>query len=326
MAGARLDGHEREEIRAGIEREESLTAIAHALGRAPSTVCREVARNGGRERYSATAAGRRAAERARRSRPCKLDEDVVLRLKVRDKMLAGYSPCATSRLLAAEGGDTISHETIYAACYAGREGPLGGNAWRLLPRKRRARRHRRDTAAKTSVLGGFRPISKRPASAADRAEPGHIEGDLIIGERNGSATVTLAERTSRLTLLGALPDGYGAEEVAACVRRLLARLPAPMRRTLTWDQGREMTRWPAIEAGGLTTVYFCDPHAPWQRPTNEQNNGVIRHWLPKSTRLDVHTQADLDAVADTINHMPRELHGWNSAQMVYDDLTVAMTA
>lgn len=326
MAGQRLSDHEREEIRAGIEREESLTTIASGLGRAVSTVSREVGRNGGRDAYNATRAGRQAAVRARRPRPCKLDDDMVLRLHVRTKMLAGYSPCATSRLLAADGHQ-ISGETIYAACYAGRDGgPLGGNAWRLLPRKRRARRHRRGASPKPSVLGGFRPISERPESVADRVESGHIEGDLIIGERNGSAVVTLAERTSRLTLLGALPDGYGAEAVAGCVRLLLARLPAWMRRTLTWDQGREMTRWPEVEAGGLTMVYFADPHAPWQRPTNEQNNGVIRHWLPKGTRLDVHTQADLDQVAETINRMPRQLHGWKSAHTVYDDLTVALTA
>lgn len=155
MAGARLDGYEREEIRAGIERGESLTAIARRLERAPSTVCREVARNDGRAVYSAATAGTRAIERARRGRPPKLDSDDVLRLRVRAKMLEGYSPCATARLLAEEGHQ-VSHETIYAACYAGRGGPLGGSAWPLLPRRRRARRHRRDTTRRTSVLGGFR--------------------------------------------------------------------------------------------------------------------------------------------------------------------------
>lgn len=325
MAGVRLDDHEREEIRAGIERGECFAGIGRGLGRPTSTVSREVARNGGREGYSATAAARRAAQQSCRPRPAKLAADAALRLKVRDKMLEGYSPCATSRLLAEEG-HTISHETIYAACYAGRNGPLGPSAWRLLPRKRRARRHRRDSAPKPSVLGGFRPISQRPASVADRTETGHIEGDLIIGERNGSAAVTLIERTSRLTLVGALPDGYGAEQVAGCVRRLLARLPVSMRRTLTWDQGREMTRWPAIEAGGLTTVYFCEPHAPWQRPTNEQNNGVIRHWLPKGTRLDIYSQTDLDGIAERINRMPRRLLDWKSARTVYADLAVALTA
>lgn len=125
-------------------------------------------------------------------------------------------------------------------------------------------------------------------------------------------------------MLGALPHGYSAEVVAGCVRRLLARLPEPMRQTLTWDHGREMTRWSTIEADVTTTVYFCDPHAPWHRPTNEQNNGVIRHWLPRGTRLDVCTQADLDAIADTINHMPRHLHSWKSAHTVYD-LTMALT-
>lgn len=200
MAGARLDDHEREEIRAGIERGESLTAIARGLGRAVSTVCREVARNGGRGRYNATKAGRRAAQRARRPRRCKLADDVMLRLKVRDQLAAGYSPCAASRLLALEG-HRISHETIYQACYAGRRGPLGGDAWRLLPRKRR-RRRRHCSTAKPSVLGAFRPISDRPAQVVDRVEAGHWEGDLIIGYRNASATVTLVERTSRLTLLG----------------------------------------------------------------------------------------------------------------------------
>lgn len=189
MAGQRLSDYEREEIRAGIERDESLAAVARGLGRPTSTVSREVGRNGGRDAYNATQAGRGADVRRRRPRRCKLDTDLVLRLRVHDKMREGYSPCATSRLLAAEGHQ-VSHETIYAACYAGRHGPLGPSAWRLLPRKRRARRHRRDTTRRASVLGGFRPISERPASVADRAEPGHIEGDLIIGARNGSAVVT----------------------------------------------------------------------------------------------------------------------------------------
>lgn len=164
MAGQRLDDHEREEIRAGIERGESLTAIARALGRAPSTVSREVARNGGREVYSATAAGGRAVQWARRPRPRKLTDDVELRLKVRDKMLEGYSPCATSRLLAAEG-HAFSHETIYATCYAGRHGPLGPSAWRLLSRKRPGpqapARHRPQTQCPRGIPATQHPTCKR---------------------------------------------------------------------------------------------------------------------------------------------------------------------
>ena len=213
-------------------------------------------------------------------------------------------------------------ETIYRAVYAGRSGPLSIDACRRLVSKRRARRPRQPkTVAKRNVLGPIRPLSTRPVAAALR-RPGHWEGDLIIGSKNRSAIVTLACRASRFTLLADLPEGHSAPEVTAALVEAFDRVPPHMRSTLTWDQGREMAAWADTEAliEGLT-IYFCDPHSPWQRPTNENTNGILRRWLPKGTDLNLHSRADLDRIEHDINTMPRRLHYGKSAQNVFDILT-----
>jgi IS30 family transposase len=175
-------------------------------------------------------------------------------------------------------------------------------------------------------LGIHVSIHHRPHIAATRSEPGHLEGDLIYGAYNRSAVATFVERVSRHTTLVALPNGYRADLVAAALSDTLNQIPEPMRRTLTWDQGREMRKWKQIEEATGIPIYFCDIHSPWQKPSVENNNGILRRWLPKGTPLDVHTQDTLDAIAQLINQMPRQIHGWRTAQQVYDELLVATTS
>ncbi len=169
-------------------------------------------------------------------------------------------------------------------------------------------------------MGNWRPLSERPAGAADRSEPRHWEGDLIVGSHNRSVAATLVERTSRHTLVVALPHRYRAPQVARAVTATLARQPAHLVRTLTWDQGREMARWADIEHDLGIKVFFCDPHAPWQRPTNEHTNGLLRRWLPKGTPLDLNPLR-LSVIEDNLNWMPRRLHNWQSAADIYTQLT-----
>ena len=164
------------------------------------------------------------------------------------------------------------------------------------------------------------PISERPAAVEDRSEPGHWEGDLIVGQANASAVATLVERTSRHALVVPLPDGYRAPQVAEAVTAALGRQPAALVRTLTWDQGRELARWADIEAALGIDIYFCDPHSPWQRGSNEHTNGLLRQWLPKGTSLDI-AQLRLAVIEDKLNHMPRRLHHWTSAHGIYTQLT-----
>lgn len=327
MPGLRLCIEEREEIRAGIERDESLKSIARRLSRDPSTICREVARNGGCLSYRAARAQERADTEARRPKPFKLVADRVLAAEVEELMTeTRYSPQVCARILAGRGR-RVSHETIYRACYQPGRG-LSDEMWKCLPRRRQRRKHagRKWGIASRNPLGEPVLVHERHPIALERVQPGHLEGDLICGRRNQSAVLTLCERTTRYTWLGALPDGYGTWEVALCLTQLLNRIPPQMRRTLTWDQGRELKFWADIQAETGTLIYFCDPHSPWQRPTAENNNGILRRWLPKSTPLDIHTQDDLNQIAELINHMPRQLHHWRSANDLYHDHLVATTS
>ncbi len=163
-------------------------------------------------------------------------------------------------------------------------------------------------------------MADRRADVEDRTEPGHWDRDLIVGKANLTAAVTLAERTSRYTVTAALPDGYGAPQVAAAATAALGRQPAALVRSLTWDQGREMARWADIEAALGIEVFFCEPRSPWQRPTNEHTNALLRRWLPKGTSLDI-AQLRLSVIEDNLNHMPRRLHHWTSAHDIYTQLT-----
>ena len=316
----RLSFDERARIEAMRSAGVGVGETARRLGRDPSTVYRELKRNGSEGGCDAVAAQGRAAERARRPKEAKLAADRELAAMVSERLAMRWSPHAVCADLRAEGR-LLSAETIYAACWdaTGRRG-LPEGSWRLLPRRCRRRKPRVGPARKPSPLGDFKAISQRPAAVEDRREAGHWEGDLIIGAANRSAVATLTERTSRLTLTVGLPGGYDAQRTAAAVTAALARQPAHLVKTLTWDQGREMARWADIEAALGIDVYFCDPHSPRQRPTNEQTNGLLRRWLPKSTDLDIGA-ARLAVIEDNLNTMPHKLHHWNSPHSVYAALT-----
>ena len=335
----RLSFEERARIEAMRRAGVGVDETARRLSRHRSTVYRELAR-GGRGGYDAQQAHEAATRRARRPKTPKLVADRVLGGAVAQGLKARRAPHALSAELRWEGL-AVSAETIYRACYdpAGRRG-LAPGSWRLLPRRCRHRKPRGRHKPKPSPLGDFKAISERPACVEDRREPGHWEGDLIIGKANRSAVATLVERTSRQTcracpvrvagvgvatlvertsrqtLTVGLPHGYDAQSTAAAVTAALARQPRHLVRTLTWDQGREMARWADIEAALGIDVYFCDPHSPWQRPTNEHTNGLLRRWLPKGTDLNVGT-VRLAVIEDHLNTMPRKLHDWHSAHSVY---------
>ena len=315
----RLSFEERARIETLRQAGVGVEGTARCISRHRSTVYRELARGGGCG-YDAEAAQAGADRSARRPKTPKLVADRVLARAVTEGLKARRSPHALSAELRTEGL-AVSAETIYAACYdpAGRRG-LPQGSWRLLPRRCRRRKPRGRCTRKPSPLGDFKAISERPGCVEDRREAGHWEGDLIIGAGNRSAVATLVERTSRQTLTVGLPHGYDAHNTAKAVTAALARQPRHLVRTLTWDQGREMARWADIEAALDIDVYFCDPHSPWQRPTNEQTNGLLRRWLPKSTDLNIGA-VRLAVIEDHLNTMPRKLHDWDSAHSVYAALS-----
>lgn len=275
--------------------------IARLIGRDRSTVYRELDRGRRRGVYRSETAQQLAERRARRPRVGKLEADPVLAGQVKRRLELCWSPHAISAGLA-DGGDRVCAETIYRCVYSG--GCLGGDAWKRLPRQQRCRRPRSRRSDKASPLGQYRPLCDRPAAAGDRCEPGHWEGDLIVGKANKTAATTLVERVSRHTLVVPLPDGCSAPAVAGAVTAALGRQPAHLVRTLTWDQGREMARWADIETALGIEVYFCEPHSPWQRPSNEHTNAMLRRWLPKGTPLD-HNPLRLSIIEDSLNTSAR---------------------
>ena len=322
MAVGALSAEEREEIRSGLDREMTLAEIARLLGRPTSTVSREVKRNGGRSRYSALRADRRAGRKRARPKQSVFEADGALARRVAERLCAKDSPMT---IAIAEG---ISHETVYQGVYANGTRGLDAGLGRHLHRRHRRRRHRRPdgTPKKASPLGKFKSITLRPESALEREEVGHLEGDLIIGKAGASSVVTMIDRATSYAMLGELPDGRNAAAVADTVEMMLLRLPPELALTLTWDQGREMADWELLEELSGVTVYFADPHSPWQRPVNENFNGLVRRWLPKGTDLSNHGQSDLDAIAAQINSMPRRSLGWDSAYRHHYDAIVALTA
>ena len=316
MPGSRLTLHDRVEIQCGIARGESDRVIAEAVSKDRTTVWREIERCGGRDRYRADTAHDRATRCAQRPKTPVLRADAQLRGEVEAGLTKRWSPAAIAMSLPGR----VCAETIYQAVYAGRRGPLSTEACRSLVSRRRARRCRRpaETARRANVLGPIRPLTSRPHGAGAR-HVGHWEGDLILGAKNRSAIVTLVCRASRYTLLADLPEGHTAEQVTAALVELFDRVPVHLRSTLTWDQGREMADWQVTESLiDKLTIFFCDPHSPWQRPTNEHTNGLLRRWFPKGTDLGVYTRADLDRIEDNINTMPRRLHHGKSAKNIFD--------
>ena len=272
----RLSFDERARVEAMSAAGVSVATAARCLGRHRSTVHRELRRGRRDGVYDAEAAQAAAAVGAARPKIPVLAADPELAASVRELLKEGWSPHAICAGLRAEGR-TVSAETIYRAAYdhSGSSG-LPEGSWRCLPRRRRRRKPRGRCTTKPSPLGDFRPVCERPAATGDRSEPGHWEGDLIIGAGNRSAVATLVERLSRQTLTVALPDGYDAHRTADAVAGALSRQPRHMVKTLTWDQGREMARWQHVENATGAKVYFCEPRSPWQRPTNEQTNCEYR--------------------------------------------------
>ena len=310
-----LSATEREEISRGLARGESFRAIAARLGRPHTTVSREVGRNGGRRRYRAGSAEAAAWRRARRPKPGKLAANAPLRAVVCEKLRRNWSPEQISawlrRTYSDDPGMQVSHETIYLSLFIQSRGALKRE---LCDHLRSGRRLRRPPAQRAKRHGqGQIPnkvmVSERPAEAADRAVPGHWEGDLLLGQKP-SGIATLVERSTRYCQLVALRDGHGAEAVRNALMRSIAQLPEQLRRSLTWDQGKEMLEHVQFTVDSGIQIYFCDPRSPWQRGSNENTNGLLRQYFPRRTDLSGFTQEELDAVAQELNGRPRQTLGW----------------
>ena len=308
----RLTLADREEITLGVHAGPSFTAIAARLGRATSTVSREVAANGGRAQYRAWRAHQRAREQARRPKTPKLTH-VPLAERVSNWLAEWWSPQQISARLRIEfPGDPmmrVSHETIYQALYVQGRGELRRELARCL-RTGRAKRRPRGRGEHTGQLRGMVMISQRPAEAADRAVPGHWEGDLLIGKDCKSAVGTLVERSTRYVMLLHLPAGRDARLVEQAMRQAIGGLPGELARTITWDQGKEMAFHTDFTIATGIPVYFCDPHQPWQRGSNENTNRLLRQYLPKGTDLSVHSATDLAHIAHRLNNRPRKTLGY----------------
>jgi IS30 family transposase len=331
VPGKRLDLAEREEIVAGLAAKDSVRVIAARLGRSPSTISREIRRNRSPSpwRYRAFPAQIQALVRARR-RPRKLAPGTPLRAVVAQLLREDYSPGQIAGRLKRDYPHApelqVSHETIYQALFVQGKGSLRAEIGAALRCGRARRRHLRRGGGFLGKIPGMISISERPAEAEDRAVPGHWEGDLIIGAHVQSAVVTLAERTTRFAMIIALPHGRTAAAVSAAVSAYMTALPAALRRSLTWDQGPEMTRHAAFTIATGIPVYFADPHSPWQRGTNENTNGLIRYYLPKGTDLSGYSQHDLDTIAGKLNTRPRRTLGYATPAEALNNLLVATGA
>jgi IS30 family transposase len=319
----RLSLAEREEISRGLAAGQSVRAIARGLARSPSTVCREVAANGGRERYRACAADRRAVRQLRRPKPAKLAACPRLREVVEGKLELRWSPQQIAAWLKLSYPDDqemrVSHETIYLSLFVQARGALRKELFRCL-RTGRARRRPQGLTVMNGQgkIRGMVSISERPAEAADRAVPGHWEGDIIFGA-GYTAIATLVERRSRFVMLVALPGGHSADSVADALSQAVTTLPDQLRRSLTWDQGKEMAEHARFSIVTGVPVYFCDPHSPWQRGSNENTNGLLRQYLPRRTDFKAVTQSDLDQIAAELNDRPRQTLKWKTPCQALDE-------
>lgn len=317
---------EREEIRAGIVAEVTDREIGERIGRDRCTVNREINRNGGRDGYRACRAQTRAGQQLARPKVPKLVADAALADYVTKRVEAKDSPMTISIELARGVHGrvaSICHETIYQAIYLQRGLVKGLHVG--LHRKHKRRKHRRrHERVDSHSLGSFTPISARPTIALARTEVGHIEGDLIVGAYNRSAMATLFDRASRYLWLVHLPGGKAADSTYEALVKALRQIPEQLRRTLTWDQGSELARHVELAERTGIDIYIADKHSPWQRPTNENGNGLIRRYVGKGTDLNLYTPKQLQAIEDRINTMPRRSLGWATAHHVYSQ-AVAMT-
>ncbi|WP_202915772.1 IS30 family transposase [Mycolicibacterium sp. CBMA 234] len=335
----RLTFEEREEIALGVAAKESIRSIAGRLGRQPSTISREIAKNGAcqgayrahyrfgapwrgghdpQPRYKATTAHHRSVVRAQRPKARKIDIHPTLRAQVQTRLTDQFhSPRQIAARLRLDFPDDpemwVSHEAIYQAIYVQGRGSLRRDLHTFLRTGRAIRHPRRRPGERRGRIPGMVNISERPATVADRAIPGHWEGDLILGStESGSAIGTLVERTTRFTMLLHLPDDHTADTVQDAIVNTITTLPATLRKSLTWDQGKEMANHLAIADAANLDIYFCDPHSPWQRGTNENTNGLLRQWFAKGTDLSVFPSDYLDYVATKLNNRPRQTLGWKT--------------
>ena len=319
-----LSLREREEIGFQLARGQGIRRIAAALGRAPSTISREVARNRVFDRYVPSLAQEQTWTRARRSRPRKLD-GLALRGQVVSMLTERFSPEQVAGRLRLEHPENremqVSHETIYQALYVQGRGSLRLEVATALRSGRARRRPQKPDSPKAGRLPGMVMISDRPAEIEDRAVPGHWEGDLIIGSTSTrSAIGTLVERTSGFLMLLHLPGDHTAATVSTAMIKAMNTLPEQLRLSVTWDQGREMAKHQEVTMATGMPIYFCDPHSPWQRGSNENTNGLLRQYFPKSTDLSFHGPGILDNVAAELNARPRKRHGYRTPAEVLTEL------
>ncbi|MGW1136341.1 IS30 family transposase [Streptomyces zhihengii] len=316
------------EVIADLRREgRSLRAIGRALGRPASTIKREIDARSVDGVYRPHRAQRAWARSRSRAKDSKLAQDGPLRRFVADRLQEQWSPEQICHALLIEFPDDesmrVSPETIYQAIYVQARGGLRREvALALRTGRTRRKPHRSPEQRTRRFVDEMVMISERPAEVEDRAVPGHWEGDLIVGSRSDSAIMTLVERSTRYVLLGHLPGGHTAEEVRDVLVPLIQTLPGHLRGSLTWDQGCEMAAHKQFTIATGVPVYFCDPHSPWQRGSNENTNGLLRQYFPKGTDLSVHSAEDLEHVAQRLNGRPRKTLGWRTpAERLRDLLT-----
>lgn len=307
---------EREEISRGLAAGLSMRAVAAGLGRAPSTISREVARNGGSRAYRSTVADEKAWERARRPKLCRLACNSTLRRLVATKLALEWSPEQIAgwlkRKYPEDRDKHVSHETIYKSLFIQTRGVLRKELQKHL-RTRRVFRHSKKYTLKGQARGVIIdgvPIAERPPEVEDRAVPGHWEGDLITGSNN-THIATLVERHSRFTMLVKV-GGKDTKTVVAALSRQVGTLPEQLRKSLTWDRGMELADHKVFTLATKAQVYFCDPRSPWQRGTNENTNRLLRQYFPKKTDLSVHSQSDLNRIAKRLNERPRKTLGYDT--------------
>jgi len=309
----RLTITDRETLLLGLASGLPLAAIARSLGRPTSTVSREIGANGGRERYAAWSAHRRARTLTSRPKPCKLGSGKLL-TEVARGLTSLWSPQQISKRLRLEHPDNpemrVSHETIYQSLYVQGRGELRRELARCL-RSGRARRRARGTEERRGRIPSMVMVSERPAEAADRAVPGHWEGDLTVGKGGRSAVGTLVERTTRFTMLLHLEDKT-ADAVEKAMRKAIRTMPAELQRSITWDQGKEMATHATFTVATKIPIYFCDPHSPWQRGSNENTNGLLRQYLPKGMDLSTVSGAELRRIQRSLNGRPRQTLGYRT--------------
>jgi IS30 family transposase len=327
----RLSADEREAISRGLAARRTMTSIAAELGRSVSTVSREVARNSGPNGYRAARADRLARVRQARPRPGKLAGHQELRRYVEGKLAMRWSPEQIAHRLVVDFPDDrsmrVSHETIYTSLFVQAKAALPGELTAQLRTgrvRRRPQRRVKSAGPERGRIPAMVSIHDRPDDVAAREQPGHWEGDLIVGRHGRSHLVTLVERHSRYLIVLPIPDATSRTVVAALTPTFTA-LPATMRQSLTWDRGIEMTRHQRFTAGSGVPVYFCNPYSPWQRGTNENTNGLLRQYFPKKTDLRAEAPIPLVHAVAQINARPRERLGWKTAREVYETALVAMT-